>query len=142
MSTAPSATLWHAGPVRYWDWRGDGTVVVAGLGLACCAVELEAATLGRPLLDEPPPGARVVAVIAGTVTDAVAPRVRDAVLGLPGRPVVVAFGACPCAGGPYWDSPVVTKGIDQLLSVDHFVPGCPPPPGSLAAVLDEVAGRG
>lgn len=128
--------------VRYWDWRGDGTVVVAGLSLACCAVELESATLGRPLLDAVPAGARVVAVVAGTVTDAVAPRVRAAVASLPGTPVVVAFGACTCAGGPYWDSPVVTKGLDQLVAVDHFVPGCPPPPGSLVAILDEVASRG
>lgn len=134
--------MWHACRVRYWDWRGDGTLVVVGIGLACCAVELEAATLGRPLLGAVPDGARVVAVVAGTVTDAVAHRVRDAVGALPGEVSVVAFGACPCAGGPYWDSPVVTKGLDQLMAVDHLVPGCPPPPGSLAALLDEVAAHG
>lgn len=132
--------MWHAGQVRYWDWRGDGTIVVAGLGLACCAVELEAVTLGRAVLASPPDGARVVAVVAGTVTDAVAPRVRESLAALPADRVVVAFGACTCSGGPYWDSPVVTKGIDQLVAVDRFVPGCPPPPGSLAAILDEVSG--
>lgn len=128
--------------MRYWDWRGDGTVVVAGLGLACCVVELEAAMLGRTTLDALPDGARVVAVVAGTVTDAVAPRVRDAVAALPGGSLVVAFGACTCAGGPYWDSPVVTKGVDQLVAVDHYVPGCPPPPGSLTRLLDAVVPRG
>ena len=128
--------------MRYWDWLGDGTVVVAGLGLACCVVELEAATLGIRTVETVPPGARLVAVVAGTVTDAVAPRVAAAVAALPGEPVVVAFGACTCAGGPYWDSPVVTKGLDQLVRVDHYLPGCPPTPGALTDLLDAVAAHG
>jgi len=53
----------------------------------------------------------------------------------------VSFGACASAGGPYWDSYAVTKGIDQLVAVDVYVPGCPPPPEALAAVLDQLAGR-
>lgn len=127
--------------MRSWDWFGDGSVAVVPLGLACCQVEVEAATLGRRELDAVPAGARVVLVVAGTVTDALAPAVLRASARL-GEPLVVAFGACACAGGPYWDSPVVTKGLDQLMAVDHLVPGCPPPPGSLAALLDEVAAHG
>lgn len=116
--------------MRFWDWFGDSSVVVVALGLACCQVEVEAATLGRPEAPRPLAGARVVLVVAGTVTDAVAPLVRRAVDRL-GDPLVVAFGACACAGGPYWDSPVVTKGTDQLVEVHRWVPGCPPSPGAL-----------
>ena len=132
------ARLWHPVGVRYWDWFGDGSVAVCDLGLACCVVEFEAAALGRAPLATVPAGAVVAVVVAGTVTDAVAPLVRDLVAEQPGEPVVVAFGACACAGGPYWDSPVVTKGVDQLVEVHHYLPGCPPPPGSLTEVLERV----
>ncbi|WP_040158176.1 NADH-quinone oxidoreductase subunit B family protein [Nigerium massiliense] len=121
--------------MRYWDWFGDGSLVVCDLGLACCVVELEAAALGRVRLDAAPDGAQVAVVVAGTVTDAVAPLVRKRVADQPGDPIVIAFGACASAGGPYWDSPVVTKGVDQLVAVDHYVPGCPPSPGALDEVF-------
>lgn len=126
--------LWQAVSVRWWDWYGDGRWAVATLGLACCVVETEAATLGRRAVPEPPVGARRVVVVAGTVTDAVAPLVARAVAAADA--VVVSFGACACAGGPYWDSPVVTKGVDELVAVDHYLPGCPPSPGALTDLLD------
>jgi NADH-quinone oxidoreductase subunit B len=87
----------------------------------------------------------VAVVISGTVTDRLAPAVAAIVDGCEQqagrRPVVISFGACASSGGPYWDSYAVTKGVDQLVSVDAYVPGCPPPPEALSAVLDEIAGR-
>jgi NADH-quinone oxidoreductase subunit B len=84
-------------------------------------------------------------VISGTVTDRLAPAVAAIVDGCEQqagrRPRVVSFGACASSGGPYWDSYAVTKGVDQLLAVDAYVPGCPPPPEALSAVLDQLTGR-
>lgn len=121
--------------MRYYDWFSDGSLVVGAIGLACCVVETDAATHGRPEIDSVPAGAHVLLAVAGTVTDVVAPLVRRVVQAHPGASVV-SFGACASAGGPYWDSPVVTKGVDQLVPVDHYLPGCPPSPAALAALID------
>ena len=89
--------------------------------------------------------AQVAVVISGTVTDRLAPAVAAIVDGCEQqagrRPAVISFGACASSGGPYWDSYAVTKGVDQLVAVDAYVPGCPPPPEALSAVLDQTVGR-
>ena len=130
--------------MRWRDWYGDGSLHVLEIGLACCAIELEAAAFaaGADPVKELPYGSRVVVVVSGTVTDRLAPAVLalvDACAVQSGRaPVVVSLGACASSGGPYWDSYAVTKGVDALVPVDVYVPGCPPPPSALQAVLDDV----
>ena len=148
--------------MRWLDWYGDGSLLVVDVGLACCALEFEAATtvvpvfapvVGGPSSTGPASlpvtpaladGAQVVVVVSGTVTDRLAPAVV-AIIDEAGEvgvtPTVVSFGACASSGGPYWDSYAVTKGIDQLVAVDVFVPGCPPPPDALQAVLDGLSTR-
>jgi NADH-quinone oxidoreductase subunit B len=135
-------------PVRWLDWYGDGSLHVLEIGLACCVLELDAGALAAGALDAGalpaalPSGSRVAVVVSGTVTDRLAPAVValvDACGTLAGRPpVVVALGACASSGGPYWDSYAVTKGVDQLVPVDVYVPGCPPPPEAVQSVLDEL----
>lgn len=123
---------------RFIDWYADASVVVVDLALACCAIETEfAVPAGAPRLAVVPDGARVVAVVSGTLTDALAGLVKEEIDNLP-DPFVVSFGACACAGGPYWDAPSVTKGVGQLVRVDSWIAGCPPPPDALTAVLDQV----
>lgn len=135
--------------VQFWDWYGDGSTYVVDVGLACCTLEFEAAAHRRlraavDRTEDLPSGARVIVVVSGTVTDkltgpvlTIISRIRRVVPSA----AVVAFGACASAGGPYWDSYVVTKGIDQLTEVDAYVPGCPPPPAALDRIVDELSER-
>ena len=134
--------------MRWLDWYGDGSVYVVNIALACCTLEFEAAAQGVAEVAMPDAvgaGSRVVVVVSGTVTDRLAPAVAAIVDACAERgtaaPSVVSFGACASSGGPYWDSYVVTKGIDQLVPVDVFVPGCPPPPEALTDAVDRLTGR-
>lgn len=82
-----------------------------------------------------------ILVIAGTVTQALAPVVLQMYESLPQPRVVVAFGACAISGGPYWDSYSVMKGASQVVPVDVFVPGCPPTPQDLARALEQASAK-
>ena len=116
------------------------------VGLACCAVEVSAATAGSDLLTAvadtaPDLGGIDVMVVSGTVTDVMALSVRRLHARLPAGTYVVSFGACSNTGGPYWDSYAVTKGVDQVVPVDVYVPGCPPRPQALVDALLQLAER-
>ena len=85
------------------------------------------------------PGRLNVFIVAGTVTDKLAPLVLRAYQKVPGPKRVLSFGACSNSGGPYWDSYCVTKGVDQIIPVNVYVPGCPPRPEALLHGLDVLA---
>ncbi len=131
-----------AAPAQYVvEQDGRYVLSVFDLGLACCAVEFVAASMKFPELVQTststsaaPPAGDVpvqVMVVSGTVTDKMAPAVRKHYEQLPEPRYVVSFGSCANSGGPYWDSYCVTKGVDELVPVDVYVPGCPPRPEAL-----------
>ena len=133
--TRAGVALAGAGPEPECSGLTGGRAIslrVFDAGLACCAVEVSAAL--RRFAELAPQGAGPpvhVLVVAGTVTDKLAPLVLEAYRALPEPCLVLSFGACSNSGGPYWDSYCVTKGADQVIPVDVYVPGCPPRPEAL-----------
>ena len=127
-------------PVRVWlDLDRRYHLSIYSLGLACCAVEFVALATGELVTADLGPAAATatgldaaqVLVVSGTVTDKMAPVVRRVFDAMPEPRYVISFGACSNCGGPYWDSYCVTKGVDKILPVDVYVPGCPPRPEAL-----------
>ena len=117
-------------------------VEVLDIGLACCSLEIGAAvTSGLLAPAEGDQAQSSVLLVSGTVTDAMAPAVLAAWNALPEPKRAVSFGACANTGGPYWDAPTVLKGIDQVIPIEVYVPGCPPRPEALIAGLTELVAR-
>jgi len=126
--------------------EGGPRLLLFDLGLACCAVEFVAAASTPGALEAlrtatAPLSEANVLVVSGTLTDVTAAGIVEVYEQLAEPKYVISFGACANSGGPYWDSYSVTKGVDQLLPVDVWVPGCPPRPEALVQAL-ELLGQG
>ena len=108
-------------------------------GLACCAIEMMATGASRYDIDRFGAGAfratprqSDLMIVAGTVTFKMASRVRRLYEMMPEPKYVIAMGACTLGGGPYFEYGYhVVKGVDLVVPVDVYVPGCPPRPESL-----------
>jgi len=127
---------------RVLNWARESSIWPMGFGLACCAIEMMAASASR--FDIARFGAEVfrasprqsdLMIVAGTVTKKMAPQVVRLYNQMPEPKYVIAMGACAISGGPFKQGYNVLKGIDRFIPVDVHIPGCPPKPEALLHAL-------
>src|SRR5262245_1174039 len=127
------------GITKLFSWARLSSLWPMTFGLACCAIEMMATGAARYDLDRFGAGAfratprqADVMIVAGTVTIKMASRIERLYAQMPEPKFVISMGCCATSGGPYWDHGYhVLKGVDKVVPVDVYIPGCPPRPEAL-----------
>ena len=121
------------------NWAQRCSLYPVYLGMKCCAIEMGATAAGRydtqriGVLFRASPRHCDVLWINGPVSVKFAPRLRDVYDQMPAPKWVLATGECAISGGPFWQAPTILEGVDQVIPVDVYVPGCPPRPEAMWA---------
>ncbi|MDX1390171.1 MAG: NADH-quinone oxidoreductase subunit B family protein [Acidobacteriota bacterium] len=122
---------------KVFNWARKSSLWPMTFGLACCAIEMMAAGASRFDMDRfgagifrPSPRQSDLLIVSGSVTEKMAPVIRRLYDQMPEPKWVISMGICSTAGGPFPTYSHV-QGVDRVVPVDVYVPGCPPRPEAL-----------
>ncbi|MFQ5975013.1 MAG: NADH-quinone oxidoreductase subunit B [Candidatus Hydrothermarchaeales archaeon] len=119
-------------------WARKSAMWPLTFGIACCAIEMIAAGAARfdgferfGMLMRASPRQADLMIVAGNVNTKIAPIIRRLYDQMPEPKWVIAMGECAICGGPFYDAYNMVDGVDKIIPVDVYVPGCPPRPEAL-----------
>jgi NADH-quinone oxidoreductase subunit B len=123
---------------KFLNWSRLSSPWQMFFGLACCAIEMMATSASHydfdrfGVMPRPSPRQCDLIIISGTVTLKMATRIKRLYEQIPDPKYIISMGSCANCGGPYWEHGYhVLKGVDRVIPVDVYVPGCPPRPEAL-----------